>query len=724
MAKGKLASNRLLTVQLFIALWLVGICARLVWLQVNAHDDLRAIAERQQQTSVEITPARGVIYDRNGNPLARSSIVQSLYADTGQLGDAQAAASRLAKVLQLERGALLARLQGDGGRKLVVIKRSLSDKEVAEVERLGLAGLRYIPEMKRFYPNGTLAAHILGFVDIDENGLSGLERAYDKAIRGESGRLILNRDAFGRYYNHEVRESTPGANLHLTIDSAIQMYAEQYLAEGVRQHQARGGAIVMMKPQTGEILALASYPTFDPGKVADIKDAQLLNRAVTSTFEPGSIFKIVPYAAALEEGLITPNTPIDCGGGQITIAKRIIHDRPGYGTLTAAQALAKSSNVGAIRIGQRLGNERLAHYIDLFGFGKASRLELPGEAKGIVRPVKKWQPTSIGSIPMGHELTVTAVQAAAAFACVANGGVWVQPHIIRTQTSATGEITDEFQPTSHRVVSAETAATLTRMLEGVVLRGTAKAAQMDGYTAAGKTGTAEKVVDGAYSKTKNIASFAGFVPANQPEIVCIVSIDEPVGARHGGDVAAPIFAKAVTKALQILNVAPTGEEASPLLAETLRTYDVPRLLNDFEPNAARAQVADTGEETTTPGEDLSPTQTTAAASKAPVSAVTKPRAANPEGSIVVPDLSGRGIREAMALLASHGLKLEASGAGVVTGQSPPPGTYVAREAICRVKLAKPTLVKPKLAKPPGDAPDKKPPAAASPTKAGPARRQR
>lgn len=708
MAKGKTSTNRLLAVQIFVALWLVAICARLVWLQVNAHDELLAMAERQQQTAVELTPARGVIYDRNGNPLARSFMVKSLYAHTGQLGDTAAAAARLAKILKLDRDTLLDRLQSGGGQaKLVIVKRSLTDKEVAQVEALGLSGLRYIPEMKRAYLNGSLAAHVLGFVDIDENGLSGIERQYDQIIRGENGRLVLNRDAFNRYYDHEVEESVPGSNLHLTIDSAIQLYAEKYLAEGVRRSQARAGSIVMMKPQTGEILALASYPTYDPNKVGDSSDQQRLNRAVTATFEPGSIFKIVPYAAALEEKMITPDTPIDCGGGQIKIADRIVHDRPAYGTLTAAQALAKSSNIGAIRLGMKLGNERLARYIDLFGFGKTSKVELPGESRGIVRDVKKWQPTSIGSIPMGHEVSVTAVQAAAAFACIANGGVWVQPHIVKTTTSATGEIIAESQPETRRVVSPETAATLTRMLEGVVLRGTAKAAQMEGYTAAGKTGTAEKVIDGVYSKTKNIASFAGFVPAHNPEIVCIVSIDEPVGARHGGDVAAPIFAQAVTKALQILNVAPAGEPETTLLAETVHTYDVPQLLNDFEPDADVA-----GAENSEPA----PTQTMEPASNALAVEPSKKDslpASRGSGEIVVPDLSGRGIREAVTLLASRGLKIQASGEGVVTGQSPPPGTYVAREAICRIKLARPKAKK----APPNEA-DKKPPATIRQTTAG------
>ena len=708
MTKGKQSNNRHLTVQIFIFLWLVGICTRLVWLQVNAHDDLLAMAEQQQQTSVKITPARGMIYDRNGNPLARSSMVKSLYANTSQLGaDITAVAGKLAKVLQLERSALLARLQPPTGQakpSLVVVKRNLTEKEVALVDALGLPGLRYIPEMKRSYLNGSLAAHVLGFVDIDENGLGGLEQYYDKAIRGENGRLILNRDAFNRYYNHELKESVPGANLHLTIDSAIQLYAEKYLAEGVRNSQARGGTIVMMRPQTGEILALASYPTYDPNLVAGSSDNQRVNRAITTTFEPGSIFKLVPYAAALEEKKITPETLLDCGGGQIKIASRVIHDRPAYGTLTAAQALAKSSNIGAIRIGLMLGNEKLARYIDLFGFGKASKVELPGESKGIFRDVKKWSSGSIGSIPMGHEISITAIQAAAAFAAIANGGVWVQPHIVKSMTSASGEIISASQPESHRVVSPETAATLTGMLEGVVLRGTAKAARMDGYPAAGKTGTAEKIIDGRYHKTKNVASFAGFVPTNKPEIVCIVSIDEPVGARHGGDVAAPIFAQAVSKALQILNVAPEGEEAPPtLLAGDVRTYDVPQLLNEFAPTAER-ETAD---------QNLAaPTQSQESASNAlePVKKAGRPGS----GEIVVPDLNGRGIREAVALLASRGLKIQASGEGIVTGQSPPAGTYVAKEAICKVNLAKPKVKR----EPPPLPTSKKPPAAVLPAKGG------
>jgi cell division protein FtsI/penicillin-binding protein 2 len=678
----KTPKNRLRIIQIIMAFWLIAICSRLVWLQVKEQPSLSARADRQQQATIPLTPIRGGIYDRNGYELARSTEVKSLYAYPGQIADTNMAATQLAKILDIDRDELLKRLQAKD-KVFVAIKRKLTDLEVEQVEALNLNGLRFINEMKRSYLNGKTAAHVLGFVDIDENGLSGLERYFDEAIRGQNGKMTLQLDALKKPYGHEIEKSVPGSNFNLTIDATIQHYAEKALLEGVRQSGARGGTIVMMKPATGEILALASYPTFDPNNFSSSSELQRRNRAIETAFEPGSIFKIVAYSAALEEGLITPDSKINCEGGSIMVNGHRIEDAGAYGILTAAQALAKSSNVAAIKIGQMLGYERLARYVDLYGFGRRTKVELPAESRGILRDVKGWAPT----IPIGYGIGVTAIQTAAAFSAIANGGLWIQPHLVHSMTTDHGEIISLFEGETRKVIRPETATTLKSMLEGVVVRGTAKAAQMEGYSAAGKTGTAKKA-DGkkGYMAGKYVASFAGFAPVANPEIVCVVSIDEPVGAYHGGDVAAPVFAQAVSHALQILGVPPENAAESSFLAGDVKTFDVPQLVEE--------QIATTSGEKESPD---APTQVAESASKVSPDRETANTPAKPgrQGSeeILVPDLSGRGIREAVALCASRGLKIQASGEGIVNGQSPPPGTYVAREAVCRVRLGKPTQKK-------------------------------
>ncbi|HWN98815.1 MAG TPA: penicillin-binding protein [Blastocatellia bacterium] len=664
----KPSQRRLAIIQVIIVLWMAAIGGKLVWLQVKQHDWLLARAGRQQQAEIELSPTRGVIYDRNGNELARSVEAKSLYASPSEIKEPERAADRLSNLLGVDRDALYKRLTSAA--VLVAVKRKLADDEVSEVEKLDWPGLRFVNEMKRYYVDGSSASHVLGFVDSDERGGAGIELAYDKLVRGRGGNLLLDVDAFNKSYDHSVEESVPGSNVTLTIDLVIQHHVEQALAEAVRASHARGGTVVIVRPATGEILALANYPTFDPNRVGDSTEIQRRNRAVETAFEPGSIFKLVTYSAAIEEHLIRPDTLINCGGGQIRIADRIVHDHP-YGVLTAAQALAKSSNVAAIKVGMMLGNERLARYIEQFGFGRRTGIELPAESRGLFRPASEWTPVTIGSIPMGHEIGVTALQTAAAYACIANGGEWLKPHMVSKVTTAYGDVIDEPHPESRQVVSQATAATLKSMLEGVVMQGTGKAARMGGYRAAGKTGTAQKIDEktGRYSNTRYVASFAGFAPVENPEIVCVVSIDEPVGLHHGGTVAAPVFARVVADALRVLGIAPEGDPHS-MLASDVQVYDMPDVVADAAPSAS-ARVRDSR-----PSLDIA---------SEPAS---DDRASKRFGSIVVPDLVGLGIREAVAMCASRGLKMKASGDGVVAMQSPTPGSLVAQDAICRVRLSR------------------------------------
>lgn len=655
---------------IFLA-WVVAIGVRLVDLQVYQGEALLARAERQQRATIDLSPKRGVIFDRNGNELARSVWVKSLYAAPSRIQDAARAADDLSRLLQVDREALHRRLTSNA--ILVAVKRKLSDEEVARVEKLGLEGLEFVGEMKRFYVGGRSASHVLGFVDIDERGMAGIEMQHDGMIRGQGGRLELQLDARKHAYSHRLTDSIPGADVTLTIDVLLQHHVEQALEEAVRKSRAKGGTAVVIQPATGAILALANYPAFDPNALATTTAEQRQNAAIEVAFEPGSIFKLVTYSAALEEGLIKPTSLVDAGG-PLRIGSRVIKGGRG-GALTAAQALAKSSNPAAVRLAQQLGAERLARYTALFGFGQRTGIELPAESRGLLREVDQWDTTSIASIPMGHEVGVTAVQAAAAFAAIANGGELVKPHIISRITSSSGDVLEEHRRESRRVVSERTAAWLKDMLEGVVLHGTGKKASVTGYRAAGKTGTAQKFEEalGRYSKTRYVASFAGFAPTEHPEIACIVSIDEPRGAYYGGDVAAPVFARIVADALALQGVSPELDPGSSLVAGAYRVFEVPPTLVPEATPVAHSSDRDAGVD------------------QPVVDAAEGTAASEFEGppAIIVPDMKGRGIREALALCAERGLRLEANGAGVIQTQFPAAGSRVPPQTVCQVQLSRP-----------------------------------
>ncbi|HLG14146.1 MAG TPA: penicillin-binding protein [Blastocatellia bacterium] len=659
------SGRRLGLIQGLLIVWMLVIGARLASLQLHDYAALRARADRQQRAAIDLSPTRGVIYDRNGNELARSVEVKSLYAAPAEVLSADATADQLARILHVDRDDLYRRLTSD--KVMAALKRKLTAEEAAEVEALALPGLRLVDEMKRFYVGDRTAAHVLGFVDVDEQGKGGVELSYDRVVRGRGGRLVLNLDAAKRSYDHEFQESVPGANVTLTIDIVVQRSVEKTLAEAVRATGSRAGTAVLIRPATGEILALANFPSFNPNHVSESSDSERHNYAVETAFEPGSILKLVTYAAAIEEGIISPNTRIDCGSGEIRVGARVLRDGHA-GMLTARQALAKSSNVAAIKLGQWLGNQRLERYIGGFGFGRRTGIELPAESRGLLRPAREWDDNSMGSIPIGHEISVTAVQAASAFACIANGGEWIQPHLVSRVASPSGEVIEEPKLEKRRVVQEATAAVLKDMLEGVILHGTGKLAQVSGYRAAGKTGTAQKIDEetGRYSKTRYVASFAGFAPVDNPEIACLISLDEPRGAHQGGKAAAPVFARIVSDALHILGVPAEDDPQAELIAGDYETYDVPwdEAIRP-EPDSTRRNIA-------VGLADASDAET----------------ASKPRGSVLVPDLVGRGIRDAVALCSERGLKIKASGDGVVSSQSPPPGTIVTAEAICHVRLSR------------------------------------
>src|SRR5215217_5108747 len=562
------SAGRALYVAAFIGFWMFLVSARLVYLQFSQYDSLANRARQQQQNAIETSALRGELLDRQGRELARSVQTVSLFLDPDGLDAATLdhSAQQVANILKIKESDLAKEFREalDEKRRFIWIARRLDADIAAKITALNLPGIHPQLEPKRFYPNGSLAAHVLGYVGLDGQGLGGVEQSYNEKISGEPGQLFLEKDASGKPYESYEIAAKPGQTVVLTIDQSIQYIAEQALQGAVQRAHAKSGSVIVLDPRSGDILALANAPTFDPNKVAETKPETRSNWALQNIYEPGSTFKVVAFSAAIEKKLAKPEDHIDCQMGAITVAGRVVHDHHAFGSLTIAEALAKSSNVAAIKLGLRVGDETMYDYIKRFGFGSRTGIELPGETAGILRKVERWQPSSIGSIAIGQEIGVTPVQMVAAFGALANDGVRIAPHLIREVRDAGGNVVYRAEPEQRRVISAETAITLRGMLEGVTLNGTAKKAQLDGYSAAGKTGTAQKIdpKTRAYSSTKFVGSFVGFAPVSNPQVVIIVVIDEPAGAYHGGDVAAPVFREVAEQILPNLCVMPDIETSS------------------------------------------------------------------------------------------------------------------------------------------------------------------
>lgn len=671
--------RRALFVAAFIVFWMLAISARLVYLQVSQHDHLGERARNQQQQAIETTAQRGTLVDRQGRELARSIQTESVFVDASQLeeaGDVKCVAAQLASVLKIEEKSIARKLEEARTKnsKFVWVARRLPAEQASRIRGWGLPGVSFRSEPQRFYPNGSIAAHVLGFVGIDGMGLGGVEQFYNEKITGEPGRLFLEKDSDGNSYESFEIPGKPGQTIILTLDHSIQYRAEQALLAAVSKSRAKSGTAIVLDPRTGEILALANAPTFDPNKPGDARPEARANWALQNIYEPGSTFKIVSFSAALEKGLVRPDDRIDCQMGGITVAGRRIHDHHAFGSLTITEALAKSSNVAAIKLGLRVGDPTMYEYITRFGFGSRTGIELPGETPGLLRPVSRWQQSSIGSIAIGQEIGVTPLQMAAAFGALANDGVRMAPHLVREIRTATGTTVYQANPEQRRVVNAETARALRRMLESVTLNGTAKLAQLNGYTAAGKTGTAQKIdpKTKTYSRTKHVASFVGFAPVENPAVVIIVVIDEPGGAYHGGDVAAPVFRDIAEQILPDLGIAPDTYLKLPdgLVAETAESVAPAKAIEKkLENDAARRATLPSVAGRDSRGGEV-------------VYAVAN------NGFILMPDLSGRSVRDVARTCTQLGLRIEARGEGRVTGQNPAPGTELVSGQVVYVDFAR------------------------------------
>jgi cell division protein FtsI (penicillin-binding protein 3) len=444
------SAGRALFVAAFIGFWMFVISARLVYLQFSQYDSLANRARQQQQNAIETSPLRGELLDRQGRELARSVQTVSLFLDPDGLDAATLdhSAQQVAKILKVKESDLAKEFREalDEKRRFIWIARRLDADLAAKITALNLPGIHPQLEPKRFYPNGSLAAHVLGYVGLDGQGLGGVEQSYNQKISGEPGQLFIEKDAKGKAYESYEIAAKPGQTVVLTIDQSIQYLAEQALQNAVQRSRAKSGTVIVLDPRSGDILALANAPTFDPNKVAEAKPETRSNWALQNIYEPGSTFKVVAFSAAIEKKLARPEDHIDCQMGAITVAGRVIHDHHPFGSLTIAEALAKSSNVAAIKLGVRVGDETMYDYIKRFGFGSKTGIELPGETVGIVRKVERWQPSSIGSIAIGQEIGVTPVQMVAAFGALANDGVRVSPHLVREVRSGDGTVVYRAEP--------------------------------------------------------------------------------------------------------------------------------------------------------------------------------------------------------------------------------------------------------------------------------------
>ncbi|OLC38033.1 MAG: hypothetical protein AUH81_04880 [Candidatus Rokubacteria bacterium 13_1_40CM_4_69_5] len=536
-----------------------GVTARLGQLQILRHAELSAMAERQYSRTVVLHAQRGPIVDRQGATLAASSPAESLFAQPRSVGDPVRVAARLAPIVRMSPAELHAALVSP--RPFVWLRRRLPPAVAERVRALREPGLGLVAEPLRLYPNRELAAHVLGFEGVD-GGLEGIERAWNDTLQGGPGKAVVGRDALGRdvVTQQVLQPPAPGNGVMLTLDVNIQYVAEREIDAAYRRTGAKAAMAVVLEPRTGDVLAIAIRPTFNPNTFLDVPSRDVWrNRAITDPFEPGSTFKVILAAAALEEGVVRPSDRVFGENGAITIARTTIHDWKKYGWLTFAEVLQHSSNVGSIKVGLALGGARYHRYMSAFGFGAPTGVGLPGESRGLLRDPQRWSGLSLPTMSIGQEVSVTALQMVAAVGAIANGGTLMQPHLVRAVFDADGREARRFGPVAVRqVISAETVRTLTRLLVGVVDAGTGHNAAIPGYQVAGKTGTAQKLdpATGRYSRAPGVLSFVGFAPADEPRFVMLVMLDEPRNEQWGSEAAAPVFAAIGRAVLRYLDVPP------------------------------------------------------------------------------------------------------------------------------------------------------------------------
>jgi len=631
----------------FFLLIFVTIALRAVQLQIIEGEKLKQLGERQHLKEWIVLPRRGTILDRSGEPLALSLEGKSVYARPHRIKDRQAVGRGLAEALGIDATEVIPKLASD--KPFVWIKRQVTPKQAERVQALNLEGVGIYDEPNRYYPQGQLAGQAIGFVGLDSQGLEGVELHYDRYLRGESASPLVERDALGRrvlVHGVEGLQIPPGSDLQLTLDTSIQHLAERELEASVAKYRAKAGIAVVVEPFTGEVLALANYPLFNPNGFSRQSSQQRRNRAVTDSFEPGSTFKTILAAAALEEGVVGKEDLFYCEYGKYPFGGKTIHDTHEYGWLPFSKIIQYSSNIGVTKVAEKLGKDRYSKYIDKFGFGQPSGIDLPGEAAGAVRPAAKWAAIDLATHAFGQGISGTPTELVMPYGAVADGGFLMRPFIVKRAVAPDGRVLWENQPhVVRRVVSESTARMLTAILKGVVDEGgTGVMAGVEGFEVAGKTGTAQKPdpARGGYSK-KRIASFIGFVPADEPRLVMLVIVDEPETSVYGGTVAAPVFRNIAAASLQRQAVAPDKMQSQPL------------------PAAHRASAA----------------RVERRVERVP---------AREDGGLEVPDFIGLSLREAVAKARTLKIKVEMRGNGYVVKQAPLPGAGWGKDEILTLNL--------------------------------------
>jgi cell division protein FtsI (penicillin-binding protein 3) len=721
--------GRILAVLGFFLGWAVLIVLRLVWLQTFEHAEWAERAQRQQERTFTVAPRRGILYDRDLHELAMTVVAKSIYAVPSEIGNKQQAAATLARLVHTNpedrftsEPQILARLMD--ARNFAWVARKQSPATIARVKALNLKGVYFQDEFKRFYPDKQLAAQVLGYVGMDDDGLAGVEEDRDRELHGTPGRMLTAIDARRHVLDSEERDPQPGENVVLSIDANIQYMAEQALDRNMERVGAANGTVVVQDPHTGQILALAIRPTFNPNDFRHTDPSLLRDHAVSDVYEPGSTFKLVTYSAAIDQGLTTPDSIVDCLGGKIVVAGRTVHDAPGehYGRITVTEALEESSDVGAIQMGLRMGKDNFYKYIQAYGFGQRTGIELPGETRGLLKPPQRWQPTTIGSIPIGQEVAVTPIQLVTMASTIANGGVYLPPHILletTNQMKADGlrgapfhpesELPNPLPPGAHRVISEMTSAEMRKMMEGVVLYGTGRTAQLNGYSAAGKTGTAQKIDPRThtYSKTKYVASFVGFAPVSSPAVTIAVVMDSPTkGSHYGTAASAPAFQDLAQQILEYLGV-PHDQDLKPqaLTAKSRQPVeaappeepaeDLDSLFAEVNHLPADDPLRAPAENESSPGVPVLPAPggSTESAMQGETGSGATIRAASPQQAapaapvnqgavtvanqrVAVPSFTGKTMREVVVEASGAGLAVQVLGSGIARQQAPVPGTMV------------------------------------------------
>jgi len=653
---------RIVTLLCFFLVLFTALISRAFQLQVLSGKILKNLADRQHTRMLQIPSERGVIFDRNGEKLAVSVVADSVCADPSSIANPDWAAGQIAPILNEDKKTIRQKLSGS--RNFCWLARRIPPEQAARIEALNIDGIFIIKEAKRFYPNGELAGHLLGFVGLDSTGLEGLEKGYEEFIKGTPEKLVWSRDAKGKSIYPRIEKAAvttrkeEGYHLILTIDSRIQNLVETQLKEAIIDKGAKSAFAIVMDPKTGEILAMADAPEFDPNNFSSYAIGQGKNKAIADCFDPGSIFKPFVAAGALQEGIAKETDRFYCENGAYMVADRIIHEaqKKKHGTLTFSEIIKYSSNIGAAKIGEKLGKEKMHDYITRFGFGAKTGIDLPGESPGLLRPQQNWSRVDTVTIAFGQGVSVTAIQMITALSAIANQGVLMKPHVVKGLVNRQGQIVKVVTPTVvRRVISPKTAKKMTSILTSVVQAddGTGKRARIENVNVGGKTGTAQKLdpLRHVYSSEQVRTSFMGFFPSEDPQLVMLITLDEPQRDKWGGLAAAPIFKK-------------IGEQILTRFNTNIR--EIPTLPLEVEKGGGIMTVKYEPEGNDTGGRSISKEQ---------------------DNESVMPDFRGMTVREALKRAQERGIALTMKGSGWALSQEPTPGSLLADRAACTVAFS-------------------------------------